>query len=156
MPDGEMKIRDATVADLDEILRHRSGMYEDMGYDDAQVLTSLVSTSTPYFAKALTEGSFRGWLAEIEGRVVGGGGVLISPWPSHPYDLECRRATILNVYTYPEFRRKGIARRVMEVILNWLRKQGYAAVWLHASEHGRSLYEDLGFEPGNEMRLMLR
>ncbi len=85
-----------------------------------------------------------------------GGVVLISPWPSHPYDGQCRRATILNMYTDPPFRRQGIARRLMQTMIDWCREEGFVHVTLHASDKGRPLYESLGFEATNEMRLKLR
>ena len=104
----------------------------------------------------MANGSFRSWLALEGTRIVGGGAILINPWPSHPYDLECRRATILNVYVYPEFRRQGIARRLMDTMIDWCREEGFAAVYLHASKDGKPLYEKLGFEPTTEMRLKLK
>jgi GNAT superfamily N-acetyltransferase len=149
-------IRQATQADIPEILQHRRGMYEAMDYNDRDALSAMVSTSEPYLTTALANGTFRGWLALEGARVAGGGAILISPWPSHPYDLECRRATILNVYVYPQFRRQGIARRLMQTMIDWCREQHFAAVYLHASKHGRPLYEDMGFEPTTEMRLKLR
>jgi len=44
----------------------------------------------------------------------------------------------------------------MEAMIAWCKKEGFARVTLHASEHGRHLYETLGFEPSNEMRLNLQ
>jgi GNAT superfamily N-acetyltransferase len=152
----EPLIRQATPNDLPEILRHRRGMYEAMGFSDANALSSMLSTSKPYLMTALANGSFRSWLALVGEQIVAGGAILINPWPSHPYDLECRRATILNVYVDPDFRRKGIARRLMQIMIDWCRTEGFAAVYLHASKDGRSLYEALGFEPTTEMRLKLR
>jgi GNAT superfamily N-acetyltransferase len=152
----DLLIRQAIQSDVPDILRHRRGMYEDMDYNDAQALSAMQSTSGPYLTTALANGSFRGWLALEGERVVGGGAILISPWPSHPYDLECRRATILNVYVDPEFRRRGIARRLMQTMIDWCREQGFAAVYLHASKNGKPLYEALGFEPTTEMRLKLK
>ena len=151
----EITIREATHHDAPELLRHRRGMYEDMGYKDAEALAGMVSTSEKYMGRALKDGSFRGWLAEAAGRIVGGAAILISPWPSHPYDQQCRRATILNMYVDPEFRRRGIARRLMQVIIEWCRKEGFVNVTLHASDQGRPLYESLGFKPTNEMQLKL-
>ncbi len=151
----DILIRQATPDDIPEILLHRRGMYQDMDYNDAHALSAMISTCEPYLTTALRNGSFRSWLATSGNQVVGGGGVLISPWPSHPYDLQCRRATILNVYVYPEFRRKGIARQLMQTMINWCRKEGFAAVYLHASKNGRALYEALGFEVTSEMRLKL-
>jgi len=149
-------IREGTVADIPEIARHRRRMCEDMNYTDDHALSTMVSLTADYLKKAIPEGSFRSWLACDDGRVVAGGAVVISPWPSHAYDLDCRRAMILNVYTEPEYRRRGIARQIMEAIIAWCQQQGFARVSLHASEHGRPLYESLGFVDSNEMRLNLR
>jgi len=152
----KLELRVATVDDLPEILRQRRGMYEDMNYNDADALAAMVSASAHYLAKALTDGSFRAWLALAEREVAGGGAVIISPWPAHPYDLECRRATILNVYTYRQYRGRGVARRLMQTMMDWCRSEGLARVTLHASDDGRTLYESLGFEPSNEMSLKLK
>jgi GNAT superfamily N-acetyltransferase len=152
----KLEIRVASLDDIPEILRQRRAMYEDMDYKDAESLGVMVSLSADYLAKALSNGSFRAWLASAEDRVVAGGAIIISPWPAHPYDLECRRATILNVYTYPDYRRRGIARRLMQTMIDWCRREDLGGVNLHASEEGRHLYESLGFEPSNEMRLNLR
>jgi len=152
----DVKIREATADDIPEILEQRKCIYQDMGHGDSEALSRMISTSREFLAQAVPAGSFRGWLASTERRVVAGGAVLLSPWPSHTYDGECRRATILNVYTYPEFRRQGIARQLMRVMIDWCHNQGLAMVYLHASEDGRALYESLGFERTTEMRLKLR
>ena len=131
-------------------------MCEDMNYTDADVLSAMVTATAEYLKKAIPEGSFRSWLACDNGRVVAGGAVVISAWPAHAYDLECRRATILNVYTEPEYRRRGIARQIMDAMIAWCKQEGFARVSLHASNQGRHLYESLGFEDSNEMRLNLR
>ena len=116
----------------------------------------MLSTAKAYMCIRDTMVRSGGWLP-IEGeKLWAGGAVLISPWPSHPYDLECRRATILNVYVYPQFRRQGIAHCLMQSIIGWCQQQGFAAVYLHASGDGRPLYENLGFEPTTEMRLKLK
>jgi GNAT superfamily N-acetyltransferase len=151
-----LDIHVATTSDIPEILRQRRAMYEDMEYRDADALAAMVSISADYLTKALSDGSFRAWLASVGNRVVAGGAIIISPWPAHPYDLECRRATILNVYTYPEYRRQGIAWRLMQTMIDWCKREGFARVTLHASKDGRSVYEALGFEIGNEMVLKLR
>ncbi len=149
-------IREGTLADIPTITTQRRRMCEDMHYTDADALLAMVSVTADYLKKAIPEGSFRSWLACDNRMVVAGGAVVVSPWPAHAYDLACRRATVLNVYTDPDYRRRGIARQVMEAIIAWCKQEGFAHVSLHASEHGRHLYETLGFEPSNEMRLNLR
>jgi GNAT superfamily N-acetyltransferase len=156
MPPENILIRPASLADIPEILRQRRRMYEDIHHTDSLALDTVVSLSSAYFKIALAEGSFRAWLATDGDRPVAGGAVLVSPWPAHPNDLECRRATILNVYTDPEYRRRGISRTLVQTIITWCRREGFAYVSLHASDEGRRLYESLGFEASNEMRLKLR
>lgn len=150
-------IREATLADIPEVLRQRRAMYQDMGQGDESLLDGMVSSSTPYLRQAITSGSLRAWLAETaSGEIAGGGVVIVSPWLSRPHSLACRQAFILNVYTYPQYRRKRIASRVMQTMIRWCRDEGFAYVSLHASPDGKPLYESLGFEPTSEMRLKLR
>jgi GNAT superfamily N-acetyltransferase len=72
-----------------------------------------------------------------------------------PQEPALRRVTVLNVYTEPTHRRRGLARRVMRVIIDWCHAEGLASIQLHASDDGRPLYASLGFLATNEMRLAL-
>jgi GNAT superfamily N-acetyltransferase len=150
-------IRPGTLADIPTIVHHRRRMCEDMGYSQDAALSAMVSATADYLEKAISDGSFRSWLAcDDDGKVVAGGAVVISPWPAHAYEPLCRRATILNIYTEPKYRRRGIARQLMETIINWCKEESFSRVTLHASDQGKPLYESLGFELSNEMRLNLR
>jgi len=149
-------IRPGTLADIPVVAYHRRRMCEDMGYSDDTALSAMVSATADYLKKAIPEGTFRSWLACDGEQVIAGGAVVITPWPAHAYEPICRRATILNVYTEPDYRRRGIARQLMETIIAWCKEEGFARVTLHASQYGRPLYESLGFEQSNEMRLNLR
>ncbi|HKU22809.1 MAG TPA: GNAT family N-acetyltransferase [Terriglobales bacterium] len=153
----EITIREAGPADLEVIVHHRRAMFEDMGYKDAAALEAMDRSCRPFFKQALAEGTYRSWLAQnTAAEVVAGGGILILPWPGHPRDTQTRRPMIVNVYTEPAWRRCGLARRLMVAMLDWLRQEGYGTVSLHASDYGRSLYESLGFQATNEMRLQLK
>jgi GNAT superfamily N-acetyltransferase len=158
MPSSSLNItiRETSLADIPEILRQRCRMYEDMGTKDPDALSAMAKLSADHLSRAMAVGSFRAWLACDRDRVVSGGAVIITPWLAHPYDLECRRATILNVYTDPEYRLRGIAHKIMQTMIDWCKREGFARVTLHASDDGRHLYESLGFETSNEMRLKLR
>jgi len=156
LSDTQIIVREASLTDIPEILPQRRAMYEDMNYKDSAALNEMAKLSAMYLEKAMADGSFRAWLAFENDHAVAGGAILISPWPAHPYDLECRRATILNVYTDPTHRRRGLARTLMQTMIDWCQRQGFARVTLHASDDGRHLYESLGFETSNEMRLKLR
>ncbi len=155
MPD--ITIRTATPLDSAVILHHRRRMFEDMQEGSAQDLDRMAEATGPWLDRALADGSYRGWLAETAvSQVVAGGGVLISSWPAGPRDPYTRRAVILNVYCELEFRRRGLARQLMLLIIQWLKDEGFSSVALHASSEGRHLYEKLGFRATNEMRLDLK
>jgi len=149
-------LRQATPDDQPVILAHRRGMFRDMWAGTAEELDHMIEATAPWLAAALADGSYHGWLAETaDGQVVAGGGVIVTPWLARPREADPRRAVIVNVFTEPGWRGRGFARRIMETIIAWLREQGLQSVVLHASDAGRHLYETLGFEPTNEMRLRL-
>jgi GNAT superfamily N-acetyltransferase len=154
MTSADITIRQAAPGESAIVLHHRRSMFRDMGEGTPGQLDRMMEVLTPWLARALADGSYRHWLAlDASGRVAGGGGVLLAPWPANPKDPCTERAVILNVYTEAEFRKQGVARRVMLAILDWVRAEGLRTVHLHASAEGRPLYEKLGFEPTNEMRL---
>ena len=149
-------IRPATAQDIETILRHRRRMFEDMGFVDPKALDAMTAISTPLIARGLRDGTYRGWLVESDGSgVVAGAGVITLEFQPHPIDPRPRRAWVVNMYTEPAHRRRGLARRLMETVVVWCRAEGMRFLHLHASAHGRPLYESLGFEPTNEMRLTL-
>lgn len=153
----EIRIREAGDEDLKHILHHRRAMFEEMGFQDAAVLDNVESVSREYFSEALRTGSYRGWIAEgLNGQIVGGGGIAVADWPGYPGENHAARAWILNMYTEPGVRRRGVAKRLLEAMIEWCRINGFRAVSLHTSSAGRPLYETMGFQPTSEMTLKLQ
>jgi GNAT superfamily N-acetyltransferase len=154
---NEIRIRTATPADIAILLRHRRMMWWDMGRREETALRLMDAAASEYFKTAVADGSYRGFLAVNEGtEVIGGGGIVISPWPGVLGQLAARRAMSLNLYVEPACRRRGVARALLAAMIAWSRENGFANISLHASDAGRPLYEQLGFKPTNEMRLELR
>ena len=156
-PVTEFRIREVGIDDLEEVLRHRRQMFFDMGYRDEAALDSMIGHSRPCVAKYLSEGSYKGWFAVAQdGEIAAGVGLIITELVSGPLRPDqIQRPYLLNVYTYPQFRKMGFARKLTELAIEYCRNQKFGIVWLHASEYGRALYESLGFVPTNEMKLML-
>ncbi len=154
---SDTMIRQAVVGDIPVLVRHRRMMWWDMGRRDEANLSLMDAAAREYFAHAIADGSYRGFLAVAAGgTVIGGGGIVISPWPGVLGQRQPRRAMILNVYVEREHRRQGAARALMQAMIQWCRENDFAHVGLHASDEGRPLYEQLGFKPTNEMRLELK
>ena len=127
-----------------------------MGHRDEAALDAMGGKFRPWLVARMESGAYLAWLVVApDGTVAAGAGLWLMDWPPHMVGTQARRANIVNVYTEPPYRRQGWARRLMEVELEWCRDNGLDVVVLHASKEGRPLYESMGFEATNEMRLML-
>ncbi|HOX06521.1 MAG TPA: GNAT family N-acetyltransferase [Planctomycetota bacterium] len=150
----EFAIREAALADLPVMMAHRRAMWEAMKLGDAALLERLAEPTAAWTRRKLQAGEYRAWLmVDRDGRPVAGAGLLLQETCPGPRNPSGRAGCVMNVYTAPELRGRGLARRLMETILAWCRGNGYPTVTLHASDAGRPLYESLGFKPTNEMRL---
>ena len=72
--------------------------------------------------------------------------------PDGPAVAHGRHAIVLNVFTEPEWRRRGLAELLMRQVIAWAREERLDRLVLHASPQGRALYERLGFQGTDEMR----
>jgi GNAT superfamily N-acetyltransferase len=146
----------ATLNDAGSIVHHRRAMFSDMGYRDTIALDAMSAAFHPWLNARMEAGDYVAWMARTAaGEIAGGLGLWLMDWPPHMIGAGARGGNILNVYTEPEFRRLGVARALMQAALDWCRANGIKAVILHASMDGRALYESIGFQPTNEMRIAL-
>lgn len=149
-------IRRATIADASLITAHRRAMFEEMRVGTRADLDAMDVQFGPWVAQALASEKYLGWFVMTkQGAIMAGAGISIEDYPATPRDQTGRRAYVMNVYTDPKYRHRGLARRLMQTILDWCRVNGIHTVALQASDAGRSLYKSFGFKPTNEMRLQL-
>lgn len=155
------RIRRATLQDVDVIAWHRARMFQDMGDVSDDAFEILRAKARLRLTEWLESGDYIGWLATPADKpetVVGGAGVQLQPILPRPLDAsrigEGRQGTIVNVFTEPQWRRRGIAGLLMKEIITWSKDEHLDRLLLHASDKGRSLYERLGFIAGNEMRFV--
>jgi GNAT superfamily N-acetyltransferase len=150
-------IRRATPDDVAVISAHRTHMFQDMERIDGERAAAMIEQLTPMLRSMLVSGEYHGWLAVAQdARVVAGAGVQIRTLLPRPETDVEREALVVNMYVDPDYRRQGLARRLMEAILAWSREQGVERISLHASAMGRHLYESLGFVHSNEFVLYLK
>jgi ribosomal protein S18 acetylase RimI-like enzyme len=156
MVSDEITIREATIQDIPDLVRLRRMMFESMGFDNSAQMNTADAAANAYLAQAMPAEEFYGWLAVTPtGEAVGSGGVVFDQHPPGPTNVSGRTGYIMNLVTDPRYRRRGIARHMMQTMIEWLAKQGVQRVTLHATDVGRSLYEELGFVDSNEMSLRL-
>ncbi len=97
---SDYRIRPATLDDADVLVRHRVGMFTDMGL--TMDVARLETTFRAWLGALMPAGTYRAWLVETaDGRIVGGGGITILPWPPGPSYAGDRLAFVYNVYVEP-------------------------------------------------------
>jgi len=151
-----MITRRATLetSDLDSIVHHRRAMFLDMGYRDERALDTMSVRFRPWVRQKMEANEYLAWFVLApDSSIAAGLGLWLMDWPPHMAAAGQWRGNILNVYTEPEHRRRGMARALMQTALEWCVANQVGAVILHASTEGGALYESLGFTPTNEMRL---
>ncbi|MBN1287350.1 MAG: GNAT family N-acetyltransferase [Anaerolineae bacterium] len=149
-------IRKATKEDIPDIVRLRRAMFEAMGETDPAKLDAVSRASAHLLACDLEAGGVHIWLAVTESDwPVASGGLTVDRHLPAPNNPSGRIAYIMNMFTHGDYRRQGVARKLMQTMLQWINEQGITKVALHASEDGETLYRMLGFKPSNEMQLDL-
>jgi len=148
-------IRKATVSDIPHIVDHRELMFREMGipaeFDDMKVATDL------WLRHALPSHIYRGWMAvSPAGDVVGGGGLIVIPWPPGPMTMDPRCGFVFNVYTAPAHRKQGLGRRLMDAMHDYCRAEGIERVVLNASVFGKPLYDAMGYVVTEEPMMRFR
>jgi ribosomal protein S18 acetylase RimI-like enzyme len=146
-------IRLATLDDIPTLCEHRRQMFLDMGHEPSPALETMSVEFVVWVKPRLESGVYFAWLAEDGDRVIAGAGLWLMDWPPHILDPHGARGYILNVYTDKAYRQQGLARLLTQCCLDHCRSRGIRVVTLHASAHGKGLYESMGFLPTNEMRL---
>lgn len=154
---AEFEYRLAGPGDLDELVATRLVVLRAAnGLAPATPLPEVEAETRAYFEQGLCTGAFAAYLVYHGQRFVGAGGVSfyrVMPTCDTPTG---RKAYIMNMYTDPAYRRRGIATGVLDRLVKLCRERGLAAVTLEATAMGRPVYEKYGFAPmKNEMELVL-
>lgn len=140
-----MILRRATLADINILVKLRIDfLVDDRGRLDDEEKSSISSQLRDYYEKHIGK-DFIAILAEEEGVVLSTAFLVIVEKPANPSFITGVTGTVLNVFTYPEYRRKGIATKVISLLLEEGKKTGISSFDLFATELGKPLYKKLGF-----------
>lgn len=142
----------ATAGDIDllmesrlEMLKEVNDLAENHCYDEA-----FVAESRRYFL----EGNHKTVLVVDGKRVVACATLCylhLMPTFDHPTG---KRAHIMNVYTAKDHRRKGIGKRMMEMLIREAKEDGATEISLDATKAGRPLYRNCGFVDSQECMVL--
>ncbi|HEV2227007.1 MAG TPA: GNAT family N-acetyltransferase [Nitrososphaerales archaeon] len=142
--------------DVDLLVNHRLGLLLEVHPELETKIRGSEVWTREWIRNRLSDGELIGFLAKAEdGKVAGSGCIWLRndlPRPTNPSMIA---PYLMSMYTAPEFRRKGVARLIVQGALKWCKERGYERVSLHSSEAGKPLYASLGFSPTTEMRAKL-
>lgn len=110
-----------------------------------------------YYQNALRDGTHIAYLVFDGTQFAGTGGVSFFQVMPTYHNPSGRKAYIMNMYTRPEYRRRGIAYHTLDLLVKEIRRRGILSISLEATDMGRPLYEKYGFLPmEHEMELPSR
>ena len=149
-----VEIRIATNDDIELLMSSRLEMLKVVNNlpADYEYSEEIVRESRDYFLN----GDHITVLAVDGGEVIGCASMSfmwIMPTFSHPTG---KRAHLMNVYTRSEYRRQGIARKMVNMLIDETWKRGATEISLDATKMGRPLYESLGFTNSTEGMVLTR
>jgi ribosomal protein S18 acetylase RimI-like enzyme len=146
-----MDIRTLRASDLDLVCRHREEMFRDAGKSDDELLP-MTAHFREWVKPRLLDGSYFGYVMEVDAAPVAGIGLMLIDWPPHPmHPTQDKRGYVLNVFVEPGYRKRGLARELMNLADAEFARRGVCYAVLHATEKGKPLYQGLGWNGTTEM-----
>lgn len=147
-----MQYKYATARDMELLIRSRTETLRAVNHlpEDYAFSEEFLEASREYFR----EGDQTTVLALEEGRLAGCATLCyidLMPTFSHPSG---RRSHLMNVYTVPAFRRRGVGKQMVSLLIDEARGRGITEISLDATEAGRPLYRALGFRDSGECMVL--
>ena len=141
-----MLFEKATANDINSLVELRTEyLLEDYGEIPQDKLSLISRNLPPYFNSHLNNDLFA-FICRDDDIIAGCCFLYVSEKPSNPSFINGKTGTVMNVYTRPQYRRKGIAVRLMKMMLAEAERMCLDFVELKSTEDGYSLYRSVGFE----------
>ena len=139
----EITYRKLGSGDMDTFIKMRIQQLQEEG---AGPVLDLSSELRSYYTRHLEDQTFSAWLAVDEEAIVGTCGLSVVEKPPYYANPTGRIGLLSSVYTLKSHRRRGIARGLLEHIMDEANSAGCGAVQITASDMGTLLYADYGFK----------
>ncbi len=144
-----VEYRKLTESDLEIFMEMRMLQLQEEG---AEATFDLKPYLQDYYTRHLQDNTFVSWLAIDDNKIVGTSGMSFVEKPPY-YSCPLGKIGLLSsMYVIKEYRRKGIAKFLLDKVVNEAKDFGCATVQITASDMGVLLYTDYGFKKnGNFM-----
>lgn len=149
-------IRRAGIEDIEDVIALRMAFLREEKPDAGELEPAVLALTRKYVEEKLPAGEFLVWLAEEDGKIIGTSGLVFFHRPPTFGYLSDLHTYVLNMYTLPEWRRRGVATMLLRHIIEYVKTTPASRISLNATEMGRPIYERLGFkDSGGNMTLTL-
>ena len=141
-----IQIKKAEPADMELLMKWRMEVLKAVfSIPAGEDLSQLEAENRAYYENALTGEAHIACFAVSDGEIVGCGGVCLYREMPSPDNQNGICAYLMNIYTRPEWRRRGIGKEIVAWLIRQARKSGITKIYLETSEDGCSLYREMGF-----------
>lgn len=143
---SNIQIREIGTSEVETLTTYRLAYLTELqGEQSEEYQLKLRKELNDYFTQALAEKRFFAYLAELKGEILSFGAMVIKKIPGDFNQSSYLEGDILNMYTVPFARRKGISALILQQLINEARNRGISKVSLHTSKDGEKLYRKFGF-----------
>ncbi len=108
-----------------------------------------------YFEKALKNKTYISWIAEYNKQAIGFGAVAIRQQPGNFKYVSGRVGYVLNMFTLKGFRRLGICKTILELLIQECKKTNVDKLEMLATPEGETVYRQFGFIEPHDKALEL-
>lgn len=144
-----MEFSIATHNDIDQLVKMRMLYLKEHFKEITEVQKKSIEEQLPkYFAKHLGKDMIA-FVAKENNEIISTAFLIIIEKPANLNFMTGIIGEVLNVYTCNEYRRQGIARHLMEMLMEEAEERRLDFLELKATKDGYPLYKKLGF---NEMQ----
>ena len=142
-----MKISLIGKDQVELLSRYRMAYLTELqGERPAEYQQKLSEELNRFFKEAMDDDRFFAFMAELDGEVVSFGAMVIKKIPGDFNQAMYLEGDILNMYTIPSARRKGISAQILEQLIAEAKRRGISKISLHTTKDGEKLYRKFGFE----------
>ena len=120
-------------------------LIELQGERPASVVAELKNELTKYFIAGIQNASVIALVAVFEEKPVAYGAVVLRSIPGDFNGVAYVEGDVLNMYTIPEARRRGISKMLLLRLIDEAQRQGVSKLALHTTAAGEKLYRSVGF-----------
>ena len=131
-----------TTAELETFIQMRINQLREEGAKEDIDLTPALRD---YYSRHMADGTFVSWLALDGDKIIGTSGMSFVEKPPYFGCPSGKIGLLSSMFTDPNYRRQGIAKELLDRVVNEARAYGCGTVQITASDMGVKLYTAYGF-----------